>query len=246
MKKVLSALIFISVSAAYASNYRGMVHEIRISASSAGGTRVSVLTSGTTDCRDNYNHWYSFEYLKTGPGSAWLAALLSAKVAGETVVIHGAGTCNDGMERVTEIDLPSPSMSLSQEPPPVVIRPVPGSLRSCSETSVSAKLLNLKSPTRVPGQYMVIFKSPTALACISSSKLNSVRILPGVMPDSPQATRRLADALAQSIRATVIGAWDVGSTPTFAIRGATDQSVEMLARDPRIAIIEADLRIKEQ
>lgn len=246
MKKVLSALIFVSVSAAYASTYQGLVQEIRISASSSGGTRVSVLTSGTTDCRDSDNHWYAFEYSKTGPGSAWLAALLSAKVAGETLVIHGAGTCDGGTERVAEIDLPSPSMSLAQEPPPVAVRAVPGLLRSCSETSVSAMLLNLRSPTRVPGQYMVMFKSAAALACISSSKLNSVRILPGVMPDSPQASRRLADALAQSIRATVIAAWDVESTPTFAIRGATDQGVEMLARDPRIAIIEADLRVEKQ
>ena len=98
----------------------------------------------------------------------------------------------------------------------------------------------------MPGQYMVMFKSAPALACISSSKLNAVRILPGVMPDSSQASRKLADALAQSIGATVIGAWDVESTPTFAIRGATDQGIEMLARDPRIAIIEADLRVKEQ
>ena len=98
----------------------------------------------------------------------------------------------------------------------------------------------------MPGQYMVMFKSAAALACISSSKLNAVRILPGVMPDSSQASRKLADALAQSIGATVIGAWDLESTSTFAIRGATDQGIEMLARDPRIAIIEADLRVKEQ
>jgi len=245
MKKMLCALIFISVSVAYASTYQGIVQEIRISASSSGGTRVAILASGTTDCHGNDNHWYSFEYLKAGPGSAWLAALLSAKVAGETLVIHGAGTCNGGMERVTEIDLPSPPMRLSQEAPPVVVRPVSSPLRSCSETPLSAKLLNARSPTRVPGQYMVMFKSPAALTCISSSKLNSLRILPGVMPDSPQASRRLAYALAQSIHATVIAAWNVGSAPTFAIRGATDQSVAMLARDPRIAIIQADLTVKK-
>lgn len=246
MKKVLCALIFIGVSAAYASTYQGLVQEIRISASSSGGTRVSVLTSGTTDCHGSDNHWYSFEYLKTGPGSAWLAALLSAKVAGETLVVHGTGTCNGGMERVTEIDLPSPSMYPSQAPPPAVIRPVPGPVRGCPETSASAKLLNLKSPSRVQGQYMIMFKSPAALACISSSKLNGLRILPGVMPESPQSSRRLAYALAQSIRATVMAAWDIGGSPTFAIRGATDQSVEMLARDPRVAIIEANLSVKKQ
>lgn len=246
MKKLLLGLVFIGVSIAYASTYHGIVQEIRIAASSSGGTRVSVLTSGTTDCHDGDSHWYSFEYSRTGPGSAWLAALLSAKVSGETVVIHGASACDgSGMERVIAIDLPSPSMLLSQEPPGVVIRPVPGPFHSCPETSISAKLENLDSPTRVPGQYIVMFKLPAALACISASRLSSLRILPGVTPDSPKASRQLADALAESIRATVTSVWDM-QPPMFAIRGATDGGVEMLARDPRIASIEANLVAKEQ
>lgn len=246
MKKTLWALISLSLATANASTYRGMVQEIGIAASSSGGTRVSVLTSGTTECNGGDNHWYSFEYSKAGPGSAWLAALMSAKVAGETVVIHGAGTCDaSDTEKVTEVDLPSPSAYLSQDAPPVIIRPVRGRLHSCPKTSVSAKLHNLDSPTRLPGQYIVMFSSPAALACISTSQLSSLPVLPGVTPDSPQASRRLADALAQSIRATVISVWDM-HPPMFAIRGATDGDVEMLARDPRIASIEANLRTKEQ
>jgi hypothetical protein len=73
---------------------------------------VSVLTSAKTDChgRDASDHWYSFEYsAKGGPGPAWISVLLSAKVAGQRVVIHGAGTCNaSGMEEVASIDLPGP------------------------------------------------------------------------------------------------------------------------------------------
>lgn len=81
MKRILPSLILIGVSAAHASTYQGVVHELDIAATSSGGTRVSVLTSGSTSCRAGDNHWYSFEYRsQAGPGPAWLAALLSAKV----------------------------------------------------------------------------------------------------------------------------------------------------------------------
>jgi hypothetical protein len=150
IEKLLAALILLSVSTARASTYRGIVQEIGIAASSSGGTRVSVLTSGTTDCNGSDNHWYSFEYSKAGPGSAWFAALLSAKVAQETVVIHGAGTCDaSGMERVTAIDLPSASMPLSHDSPPVVTPgsavPAGQSSHICPKRPVSAKVENLNS-----------------------------------------------------------------------------------------------------
>lgn len=108
MKKILPSLIPIGVSTAHASTYQGVVRELDIAASSSGGTRVSVLTSGSTSCRAGDNPWYSFEYSsQTGPGPEWLAALLSAKVTQATIVIHGTGSCNvSGMERVAEIDLP--------------------------------------------------------------------------------------------------------------------------------------------
>jgi len=110
MKKILVCLILVGVSTAYASTYRGIIHEIRIATTSSGAARVSVLTSGTTDCRvgGTNSQWYSFEYSSgTGPGAAWLAALLSAKVTQASVVIHGTGICDaSGMEKLSEIDLP--------------------------------------------------------------------------------------------------------------------------------------------
>lgn len=67
------------------------------------------MTSGATDCRvgDSVSdHWYYFEYSRTGPGAAWLAALLSARVTQASISIQGTGKCDaSGMEGVTEIDL---------------------------------------------------------------------------------------------------------------------------------------------
>lgn len=95
---------------AYASTYHGVVHEIRIAAVSSGDTRVSVLTSGTTDCSagNALNHWYSFEYSsRATTGAAWLAALLSAKALQANIVIHGTGVCDaSGMEDISAIDIP--------------------------------------------------------------------------------------------------------------------------------------------
>ncbi len=53
MKRLLANLILLNISTAYASTYHGVVQQIRIAATSAGGTRVSILTSATTDCRDD-------------------------------------------------------------------------------------------------------------------------------------------------------------------------------------------------
>ncbi|MFZ0497916.1 MAG: hypothetical protein WAU49_13760 [Steroidobacteraceae bacterium] len=111
MKPLLANLILLSISTAYASTYHGVVQQIRIAATSVDGTRVSVLTSATTDCHGDRtnNGWYSFTCSsKTGLGKAWFAALLSAKVTQQRVVIHGTGTCDaSGMEGVTAIDLPA-------------------------------------------------------------------------------------------------------------------------------------------
>jgi hypothetical protein len=109
MQKIATLAFLIGMSTAYASTYHGVIHEIRIAATSSGGTRVSVLSSGTTDCGPGnaINHWYSFEYSPTGPGAAWLAALLSAKITQASIIIQGTGTCDaSGMETVSSIDLP--------------------------------------------------------------------------------------------------------------------------------------------
>lgn len=110
MKKILTALILIGMPTAYASTYHGVIHQIRIAAVATGDTRVSVLTSGATDCSagSTTNGWYSFEYSsRASTGAAWLAALLSAKALQASIVIHGTGTCDgSGMEKISAIDLP--------------------------------------------------------------------------------------------------------------------------------------------
>lgn len=111
MKRLLAGLALFGICTAYASTYYGVVQQIHITADSAGGTRVSVLTSAGTDCHDSHatDGRYSFTFSpKAGPGKAWYAALLSAKVTQQTVIIHGTGTCDaSGMEGVAAIDLPA-------------------------------------------------------------------------------------------------------------------------------------------
>ena len=108
MKKLLPFLILTGVSPAHASTYQGVVQELDIAAVSSGGTRVSVLTSGTTSCRVADNHWYLFEYSsQSGPGPEWLAALLSAKITRS----HDRDSRNRDLRcfrhgRVAELDLP--------------------------------------------------------------------------------------------------------------------------------------------
>lgn len=129
IEKLLAALILLTISTAHASTYHGAVQEIRIAATAAGSTRVAVLTSGPTDCRGAgaIGHWYSFEYPpKGGPGTAWLAALLSAKVIQESIVIHGTGACDaSGTEEVAAIELPPASGPIFASSPAVHFPAVP-------------------------------------------------------------------------------------------------------------------------
>lgn len=273
MKKLLPIMIPATAFSAHASTFHGIVREIRIAAAASGGTRVSVLTSGVTDCRGKADNWYSFSYSTNGgPGTAWLAALLSSKVAGESIVIHGTSRCDSsGMERQAAIDLPSAPTAHAISRSPVTVAVVPARPRvqlstaqgepprfgsspqsvlsraaRCEPGSPAAGLHDWRGSGRVPGRYIVVFKSPAGLACIGAADLERLRVLPGVMPDSPAAVRRLAEALAGSIGATVTTVWTFKPSVMFAIRGATTAGVERLARDPRIASIDADTTLKRQ
>ena len=115
-RRLLSSLFLCGLSSAYASTYHGVIQAIRIAATPSGSTRVSVLASSATDCKEGNgadDHWYYFEYSTTGPGAAWLATLLSARVTQASIAIQGTGKCDAlGMEGVTEIDLGDISTSL--------------------------------------------------------------------------------------------------------------------------------------
>lgn len=127
----------------------------------------------------------------------------------------------------------------------MVLLLAPGCARSPASCPRSAQLYNLNASTRIPGEYIVIFRSPTALTCISNTELKSLRVLPGVIPDSKANSRRLAQALAQSVAAKLISVSDVGLPDHFLIV-TSDRTIRTLAHDPRIASIEANLRTKLQ
>jgi ketosteroid isomerase-like protein len=117
MKKLMAAVLSLfGVTSACASNYHGVVQAIRIAAALPGSTRVSVLTTGATDCEAENGaseRWYHFEYARSGPGSAWLASLLSAHVTQAIVTIQGTGKCDVArMEGIAQIDLGDTSASL--------------------------------------------------------------------------------------------------------------------------------------
>src|SRR5579859_3706230 len=87
------AMVSVAGGPVLATTYSGTIVDVRVNASSSGGTRVSLQTTASTACTGAAN-WYVFEYSgSTGPGSAWLAQALAAKISGESVVIYGTGTC---------------------------------------------------------------------------------------------------------------------------------------------------------
>lgn len=104
-----------------------------------------------------------------------------------------------------------------------------------------ARLENLQNPNAVPEHYEVLFRSSASLACMTSAERDGLTPLPGVVPDTPEAGRRLAYALAQSVSGKVIAVY-VHLTPiAFAIEVPDRHSALALARDPRVAVLEATL-----
>lgn len=103
------------------------------------------------------------------------------------------------------------------------------------------KLLNLKSANAIPGEYIVTFRSSAALACMSRTDRAQFDPLPGVVPDSPEAARQLAFALAQSVHGKVITVFTHLTPIMFELKVHDAESVLPLAKDPRVSAIEANL-----
>jgi hypothetical protein len=104
-----------------------------------------------------------------------------------------------------------------------------------------AKLENLQNPNAIPGHYEVTFRTSAELACMTRAERDRLIPLPGVLPDSPEAGRQLAYALAQSVGGKVIAVW-VHFTPiSFAIQVRDRHSALLLAKDPRVAVLGATL-----
>jgi hypothetical protein len=96
---LLAAILGLVSTMAFASTYTGTVQKVIVASSvdTAGVTRVSVYTGGTTSCTD-VNGWYVFEYAAAGngPGPAMFAQLLDAQLLGSNVTITGTGGCDGG------------------------------------------------------------------------------------------------------------------------------------------------------
>ena len=72
-----------------------------------------------------------------------------------------------------------------------------------------APVYGLKSPSRVPGEYFVSFKTSQELAAISPEQL-ATSICPSVRPTAPQQAQKLATCLADNVGATNIGILHIG------------------------------------
>lgn len=103
MKKFLTLMVALFLSSSvFASSFTGVVGQVRIAQASSGITRVSVYTGNTTSC-GGVPGWYSFEYAAngSGPGQAWLASVLDAKLTQANFTLVGTGTCDSyGLETV--------------------------------------------------------------------------------------------------------------------------------------------------
>lgn len=102
-----------------------------------------------------------------------------------------------------------------------------------------ARLVNFESKGRVPGSFVVVFKTQAELAAVPVDGPGSPAISPKVFPVSRNSTAALAEAISKSIGAHVTRVIYLdGGTAEFSISGATDENIrKILAKDPRIAEI---------
>lgn len=121
------------------------------------------------------------------------------------------------------------------------------SLSVTTLTCADARLPNFDLPAeqRVPGQYEVVFKTPSelqqllALYAPAASGISKPAVLPDKLPISVEDTTAIVNSLAASIGGTVLSishsAYGFGAQ--FSIRGLTDDAAKSLAKDPRIEVI---------
>jgi hypothetical protein len=100
----------------------------------------------------------------------------------------------------------------------------------------------MDSPHRSLGSFWITFKTSAELDNLSRSELNSVRVLPGVVPTDRDTLGRLAIALAVEVGGSVEGYFYSREGSTFSIKDASDSAViGILAKDPRLASIGANI-----
>lgn len=113
------------------------------------------------------------------------------------------------------------------------------------EAPYRARLLNLDNPERIPGRFVVRFRSSLELGSLRPTDVASLKTRPELLPTSEPAARVLAGELASSHGAVLIEnlASDIHSRRGFYVEGLTDAEAESLASDPRIDSIEAVPRV---
>jgi hypothetical protein len=119
-------------------------------------------------------------------------------------------------------------ISVSCSPPP----PIP-----------DAQVLNLDSANRAPGSFFVTFRKSNELANIPRAILNSLTVLPGVLPTDDESVTKLAEAMAAQVGGSVDG---IGfpPNPAFGLKDVKDDSrIRELAKDPRIGSIGANIML---
>ena len=86
-----------------------------------------------------------------------------------------------------------------------------------------SKLINLDSPVRIPGEYMISFKGEDDLKKdIPSVLLNSLKIAPGVLPNTAGNIALLAKAMSawyqqkEKAANTILGIWTLGARAPIA------------------------------
>ena len=115
---------------------------------------------------------------------------------------------------------------------------------SASKSAADAKLSNFDSQHRAPGSFYVIFKTPAELAVIPRTGPNAPKVLPQLALTSMDAAWHLAAALCIQIHAQLAGVNYVPPHVAFITRGASDAAMrEVLAKDPRIAEISANIEV---
>jgi hypothetical protein len=113
-----------------------------------------------------------------------------------------------------------------------------------SKSAADAKLSNFDSQHRAPGSFYVIFKTPAELAVIPHTGPNAPKVLPQLALTSIDAAWHLAAALCIQIHAQLAGVNYVPPHVAFITRGASDVAMrEVLAKDPRVAEISANIEV---
>jgi len=109
-------------------------------------------------------------------------------------------------------------------------------------TLADATLANFDSTHRSPGSFYVIFKKEADLASVARTGPDAPKVLPELLPTSKETTWRLATALCAEINAGLAGINFNPPHVAFITRDASDDAIRnILAKDPRIAVISANI-----